>query len=299
LGLLGTRLITGRLDRRLLPLTALDPGVRNSMTTVLGYIGFAVATVIALAQLGVNPQNLTVVAGALSVGIGFGLQAITANFISGLIVLAERPIRVGDTVTVKGEQGKVKKISVRSTTIAGVGTDIIVPNTDILTSVVTNKSLSDWLPRLKVAFALAQDADQDKAAGIMLDCARANPNVLDDPEPLALFLKAGERGLEFELRCAIDDADPDHADAVRSALNFAIIRDFRQHGITLAGAWPAEPGAPAKMAPARPRVATPVVEGFRTRSSASMVSTSVSIPASSTGQAKIRRPGALKTRRAP
>ncbi len=144
LGLLATRLATGWLDRRFLPQTRLDAGARYSVITVVGYGGLAVTLVAALGQLGVNPQSLTVIAGALSVGIGFGLQSIVSNFVSGLIVLAERPVRVGDLVTVKGEEGRVKKISVRSTLIAtGDRTDLVVPNTDLITSIVRNKTLTD------------------------------------------------------------------------------------------------------------------------------------------------------------
>ena len=246
MGLLGTRLIVGWLDKRLLPLTTLDLGARNSMTTIMGYVGFAATVLVVLSQLGVDSQKLAVVAGALSVGIGFGLQAITSNFISGLIVLAERPIRVGDIVTVKGEEGRVKKISVRSTLIGGFDrADIIVPNTDILTSIVKNKSLSDRQFRLKFSLIVDQDSDEEAVARIMQEAATGHEHVLDEPPPQVFFTRAYEVGLEFELRCFVDDID--NVDRLRSDLHFAITGRFRREGIKLASTKASADAAPAAL----------------------------------------------------
>ncbi len=232
-GLIVTRIVVGWLERRLLPLTTLDPGVRNSMTTIAGYLGIAGTIIFVLSQLGVDPQKLAVIAGALSVGIGFGLQAITSNFISGLIVLAERPIRVGDVISVKGEEGRVKKISVRSTLIGGFdSTDIIVPNTDILTAIVRNRSLSDRQARLKLSLLVDHGSDPDEVERLFRESVACHQRIITDPAPAVFFLRATEIGLEFELRCAVDDLDD--VDRVRSDLHFQILRRFRKAGIRLA-----------------------------------------------------------------
>jgi small-conductance mechanosensitive channel len=232
-GLFGTRLIVGWLDRRLLPLTTLDQGVRNSITTIVGYVGLAITIAVGLAQLGVNPQNLAVVAGALSVGIGFGLQSIVSNFVCGLIVLAERPIRVGDVVVIKGEEGKVKKISVRSTTIgSGDRSDLIVPNTDLITSIVRNRTLFDNRQRLKITVIVKHGSDPLKVRDIISTCAAHHANVLKQPAPVVLFMKFTEIGLEFELKCLVDHLD--NTDTVRNDLHFQIDALFRQTGIRLA-----------------------------------------------------------------
>ncbi len=233
-GLLATRLATGWLDRRFLPHTRLDAGARYSVITVVGYGGLALTLVVALGQLGVNPQSLTVIAGALSVGIGFGLQSIVSNFVSGLIVLAERPIRVGDLVTVKGEEGRVKKISVRSTLIAtGDRTDLVVPNTDLITSIVRNKTLTDDTQRLRVPLILDKETDIAVLHEILLKVVERHPNVAAHPAPSALLMRIGEHGLEYEVRCFLVDLAA--SDATRSELNTIWLTLFRRAGIKLGG----------------------------------------------------------------
>ncbi|MGF3022327.1 DUF3772 domain-containing protein [Methylobacterium aquaticum] len=237
-GLLATRLATGWLDRRFLPHTRLDAGARYSVITVVGYGGLALTLVVALGQLGVNPQSLTVIAGALSVGIGFGLQSIVSNFVSGLIVLAERPIRVGDLVTVKGEEGRVRKISVRSTLIAtGDRTDLVVPNTDLITSIVRNKTLTDDTQRLRVPLILDKETDIEVLHEILLKVAERHPNVAASPAPSALLMRIGEHGLEYEVRCFLVDLAA--SDATRSELNTIWLTMFRRAGIKLGGPPPA------------------------------------------------------------
>ncbi|KQO69059.1 hypothetical protein ASF22_18580 [Methylobacterium sp. Leaf87] len=228
-----TRAATGWLDRRVLPQTHLDAGARYSVITVVGYGGLVLTLLLALGQLGVNPQSLTVIAGALSVGVGFGLQSIVSNFVSGLIVLAERPIRVGDLVTVKGEEGRVKKISVRSTLLAtGDRTDLIVPNTDIITSIVRNKTLTDVSQRLRLPVVLAQDTDLALARDILVAVAARHPNVAADPAPVLLLTKLGE-SLEVEARVFVHDVS--QSDVTRSELNHLLLEFFRRAGIKLGG----------------------------------------------------------------
>ncbi len=237
-GLLATKLATGWLDRRFLPQTRLDAGARYSVITVVGYGGLALTLVVALGQLGVNPQSLTVIAGALSVGIGFGLQSIVSNFVSGLIVLAERPVRVGDLVTVKGEEGRVKKISVRSTLIATSDrTDLVVPNTDLITSIVRNKTLTDDTQRLRVPLLLDKETDIEVLHEILMKVVERHPNVAATPAPSALLMRIGEHGLEYEVRCFLVDLAA--GDATRSELNTIWLTLFRRAGIKLGGPPPA------------------------------------------------------------
>lgn len=226
-----TRVGTGWLDRQVLPQTRLDAGARYSVITVVTYGGLLVTLLLALSQLGLNPQSLTVVAGALSVGIGFGLQSIVSNFVSGLIVLAERPIRVGDIVSVKGEEGRVKKISVRSTLIAtGDRTDLIVPNTDLITSIVRNKTLTDVSQRLRLSMAFEKDTDLGLVRDILIAVSGRHPNVAAEPGPVLLLTKLGE-SLEVEARVFLLDVAL--GDATRSELNLVLLEFFRRSGIRL------------------------------------------------------------------
>lgn len=230
-GVLLTRLATGWLDRQLLPQTRLDAGARYSVITVVGYGGLALTLGLALSQLGVNPQSLTVIAGALSVGVGFGLQSIVSNFVSGLIVLAERPVRVGDIVSVKGEEGRVKKISVRSTLIAtGDRTDLIVPNTDLITSIVRNKTLTDVSQRLRLPMVFDRETDLALVRDILLAVAGRHPNVVAEPAPVLLLTKLGEN-LEAEARLFLEDVS--QSDTTRSEINLVLLELFRRSGVKL------------------------------------------------------------------
>ena len=233
LGLAGTRIIVGWLDSSLLPRTNMHESLRHSVRTVLGYAGFTISTLVTLSLLGINAQNVAVVAGALSVGIGFGLQAIVSNFVSGLIVLAERPIRVGDIVVVKGEEGVVERISVRSTLIGtGEKSSLIVPNSDLITSIVRNRTLADPTQQLRFNLLLDHDADPVKACAIVMTLARAHPNVLSTPSPRTLFMRLTELGQEFEIRCNIDRFE--NMLQARSDLHLQIVLAFRKNDIAMA-----------------------------------------------------------------
>jgi small-conductance mechanosensitive channel len=234
-GLLGTRLFVAWLDNRLLPRTALDTGMRHSISTIAGYVGFAVALAIALGQAGVQLQNIALVAGALSVGIGFGLQQVVSNFVAGLIVLAERPIRVGDVVVVKGEEGKVKRISVRSTELSlGERSTLIVPNADFIASIVKNRSLTDPTQRVKIVLLLAHDADLQAAFRILLDAAMAHKNVLQAPPPNVHITKVTDVGTEIELKFIADHLD--NMDLARTVVIYTALQRFKEAGIVLAKA---------------------------------------------------------------
>ena len=233
LGLGATKILTSWLDGSLLPYTKLDAGVRYSLTTIIGYAGICLSIILCLSQLGISPQSLTVIASALSVGIGFGLQSIVSNFVSGLIVLTERRVRVGDVISVKGEEGRVRKINVRSTLIStGDNVDLIVPNTDLITSIVRNKTLNDPRSRLRLPLVVRQDADIRALCDIVLGVTYHHPNVMTDPQPTIVMTKPSQIGLEFEVVCLL--VDETKGGATRSDLYLQWIDHFRDQGIFLA-----------------------------------------------------------------
>ena len=163
--LLVTRALQRWLERQFLPHTALDPSLQLSIVTIFGYLGVIAAIAFALAQLGIDLQKIALIAGALSVGIGFGLQAIVSNFVSGLILLAERPIRVGDQIVVKGEEGKVRRISVRATEIETVDQgSVIVPNSELITGVVKNWTHANTWGRIVIRVGVGYDSDPEAGA---------------------------------------------------------------------------------------------------------------------------------------
>lgn len=232
-GLVCTKMFVNWLDHRLLPRTDFDTGLRHSISTIAGYTGFALALTLALGQAGVQLQNIALVAGALSVGVGFGLQQVVSNFVAGLIVLAERPIRVGDTIVVKGEEGKVKRINVRSTEIElAEKSSVIVPNSEIVSSMVKNRSFTDRTQRLTFKVTVAHDADLKSAFTILAAAARAHPNVLAEPAPTVYFVRASEIGVEIDCNVHCDDLS--RLSAIRSDLLYIALMRFRQAGVKLA-----------------------------------------------------------------
>lgn len=243
-GLVATRLFVSWLNRQLLPRTAWNPGVRHSLTTVAGYAGFVGALALALVQAGVQIQNVTLVAGALSVGVGFGLQQVVSNFVAGLIVLAERPIRVGDTVVVKGEEGEVRNISVRATEILlAENSTIIVPNSDIISSTVKNRTFIDPEHRVTVRFVLSHDADLALCFEKLRAIAEAHPHLVSSRPARVLIKSVSEVGIEVETT-AMCDAVSNMA-TTRSDLYYQAIAAFRACGVDLARGAPSAPPAPA------------------------------------------------------
>ena len=162
-GLVFTRIVHRWLTNTVLPKASLEVGLQNSIATIFGYLGVIAAALIALGQLGINLQNVALVAGALSVGIGFGLQAIVSNFVSGIILLAERPIRVGDIIVVRGEEGYVRRISVRSTEIETFDrANVIIPNSELVTNIVKNWTHFDASGRTIVKVGVAFNSNPDR-----------------------------------------------------------------------------------------------------------------------------------------
>jgi len=223
------------IDRRWLEHITRDRGTRDAFITVVGYIGFIVATVVALSLAGVNVTGLAVIAGALSVGIGFGLQSIANNFISGIILLFERPIKAGDFVSVGEVEGFVKRISIRSTEIETLDNqDVLVPNSELVSGRVTNWVLHNPYGRLRLKIGVAYGSDVERVKEILEAVAHDHPEVITDGRaagPKALFMGFGDSSLDFELRVRILRI-PKRFD-VTSELNFDIDKRFREGGITI------------------------------------------------------------------
>ncbi|MGE0340223.1 MAG: DUF3772 domain-containing protein [Xanthobacteraceae bacterium] len=235
-----SRVLQRWLAGTVLPRTRLDTSLKNSIATIAGYLGVIAAISIALGRLGLNLENIALVAGALSVGIGFGLQAVVSNFVSGLILLTERPVKVGDLVNVKGNDGYVRKISVRSTELETFDrATLIIPNTELITSPVTNWTLHNTPSRIKIPVSVPASTDIEIVQDILLHIARENKNVVTTPEPRVMLLNIDGDNLGFELRCLIRSATI--ATQTKSDLNFAILRAFRKAGIRKAASEPVAP----------------------------------------------------------
>lgn len=220
------------LDTEFFPRSALDRGIRDSIKKLLHYSMVLIGLVLALSLLGVTPENFVVLAGAFGIGIGFGLQNIVNNFVSGLILLFERPIKVGDMIMVEGEWAVVRKIGLRSTTIETFDlSEIIVPNSDLISQKVTNWTLSSEQSRVVVPVGVAYGSDVPQVLEILRDCSRQHPRVLDSPEPSVIFTAFGASSLDFELRVWI--ADVNHRLAVKSDLLQSIDQRFRQAGVEI------------------------------------------------------------------
>jgi potassium efflux system protein len=230
LGVAMTRIVQRWLDTTFLPRTDLDAGLRNSISTALGYLGVFGAVAIAFSYLGLSLDKIALVAGALSVGIGFGLQSIVNNFVSGLILLWERPIRVGDLVVVGDGEGHVRKISVRATEIETFDrATIIVPNSNLISGVVKNRVRGDRTGRVIITVNVLRNQDPARAAVLLTGCARAHADVLKEPEPRVVFKKIGDTWLEFELICFVGDVNLQQS--VQSDLNFAIFQSLNDESV--------------------------------------------------------------------
>jgi len=203
-----TRLIQKGLENHVLPNLTKDKGVRDALKTGVGYVGVIIAALVTISALGLDLTNLALVAGALSVGIGFGLQNVVNNFVSGLILLAERPIKPGDWVVVGGHEGRVKKVNVRSTEVETFQmASVIIPNADLISNPVVNWTHKNIKGRVDVAVGVAYGTDPYLVKTVLLDCAKAHPNVMADPDPYVLFLDFGESSLNFEIRMYLSDVE--------------------------------------------------------------------------------------------
>lgn len=230
--LMASKAIQAFLLRNILPRYKAEKGVQLSITRLVHYAILTVGFVIMLRVLGFQLNQLTLLGGALGIGIGFGLQAIVNNFASGLILLFERPIKVGDTIQIGTEYGEVKQLGLRATIIQTFdNAEIVVPNSDLVTGQVTNWTLGDRRVRVKIPVGVAYGTDVSKVLEILKSCAKANPMVLSTPKANALFLAFGTSSLDFELRVWI----PEFLDKLQvlSDLNQDIDNEFALNNIEI------------------------------------------------------------------
>src|SRR6516165_3159673 len=225
------RLFQSWLDARILKPAGISGGVRDSIRIGVGYIGIVIAALAALSYAGFNLSNLAILAGAFSVGIGFGLQTVVNNFVSGLILLAERPVKVGDLVVVGGEEGYVRKISVRSTEVeTSERARVLIPNSCFITEKVKNWTLRDNIRRIVIPISVGYGCDARKVRATLLKVAQDNPGIMTMPAPSVDF-DFGADTLNFKLYAFVDDLDK--GGSTSTDLRFAILDAFNEAGIAI------------------------------------------------------------------
>ena len=232
LGYAAARLFQGWLDVQVLQPAGISGGVRHSIRTGVGYGGIIIAALAAVSYAGFNLSSLAIVAGAFSIGIGFGLQNLVNNFVSGLILLAERPIRVGDLVVVGGEEGYVRKISVRSTEIETFDrAHVLIPNASFVSDKVKNWTLRNNVRRVTISIGTAYANNPRRVREVLLKVARDYPDVLRTPEPFVDLREFGASSINFMLYVFVDDISK--TASVRTELSMAIFDAFAEAGIEI------------------------------------------------------------------
>jgi len=238
IGMLFTTLILalwlgGLLEARLMAAAGLDANLKAVFSRLLRALLIVLAVLIGLPLVGIDLTTLSVFGGALGVGLGFGLQKIAANYVSGFILLLDRSIRIGDLISVGNERGQVSQITTRYTVLKGLtGLEAIVPNEVLVGSVVLNETYTDSQVRLALPVQVAYGTDLEQALALLVEAGKGQERVLTDPPPKAFVVRFADSGIDLELGVWV--ADPQNGSlAVRSAINLAIWRSFRQHGIQI------------------------------------------------------------------
>ncbi|MGA2137317.1 MAG: mechanosensitive ion channel domain-containing protein [Verrucomicrobiia bacterium] len=229
-----SRVIRRLLRTRVLARTKLDVGQQYAIARIASYVVLVIGLLISVETFGVKLSSLAVIAGALGVGIGFGLQNIVSNFVSGLVILAERPIQIGDRIDLGNNTvGKVMRIGARAThVLTNDNIMVIVPNSEFISSRVVNWTHVDPRVRLRINVGVSYGSDPHLVEKLLLEIAEGNPSVLKNPVPTVVFKEFGESSLNFELRVWADDM-AHRPGTLESQLNFAIWDKFKEHGIEI------------------------------------------------------------------
>lgn len=220
------------IKEKIFPETDMEKSLQNSLSAGVGYIGVIMAFIMSISVLGISFTNLAIVAGALSVGIGFGLQNIVNNFVSGIIILLERPIKVGDWIIINGNEGIVSRISFRATEIeTWRKASILIPNAEIISNVLLNWTHNNHYGRVDIPIAVTHSSNVDRVKELLIEIAGQNNRVLFVPSPMVMLVGIDEDSLKFELRFFIPDVMSSLS--IASEIRFSIIRRFREEGIEI------------------------------------------------------------------
>lgn len=227
-----TRWIQRVIEATVMPRLSLDEGSENALLTAIGYAGLLLSALIAITSAGLDLSSLAIVFGALSVGIGFGLQNVVANFISGIILLVERPIKKGDWIKVGDTEGIVEKVAVRATHIKAFDRDdVIIPNSDLISDIVRNRTLADTLGRVEIDIGIAYESDVAKAIALAKGIARGHAEVVEDPSPSVAITQFGDSALNLQIFAYIRDVSK--MASVRGELNLELLGVFKAAGISI------------------------------------------------------------------
>ena len=227
------KMMKNRLSNNLLNRINMDEGIKHSLISGFSFTGFIISAILAIVAMGVDLSNLAVIAGALSVGIGFGLQDVIKNLVSGIILLFERPFKVGDWVLIGGEEGKIKQINIRSTEVETFNkASVIIPNATLISSSLTNLTHGNNWQRQSITVGVSYDSDAEQVTKLLLECARSCKKVMKVPAPYVLFKNFGESSLDFELRIYVSDIWSGWS--AGSDVRYEILRRFREANINIA-----------------------------------------------------------------
>jgi small-conductance mechanosensitive channel len=227
------RMAKKRLSSNLLDRINIDEGIKHSLVSGTGFIGIIISVILAITAMGVDLSNLAVIAGALSVGIGFGLQDVIKNLVSGIIILFERPFKVGDWVIIDGEEGKIKQINIRSTELeTWTRKSVIIPNATLISSSLINLTHENNWQRQAIKVGVSYDSDADVVTKLLIECVKSSKKVAKNPAPYVIFKDFGSSSLDFEVRYYISDIW--NGWSASSDIRYEILRRFRDENINIA-----------------------------------------------------------------